>query len=705
MENKTAQKSNRLIKEKSPYLLQHAHNPVDWFPWGEEAFAQAAREDKPIFLSIGYSTCHWCHVMERESFEDPEVARIMNEQFISIKVDREERPDVDQLYMQAVMAIAGQGGWPLSVFLTPDRKPFFGGTYFPPESRWGQPGFKDLLRGIAHGWAQKRQELLTSGEAILQVLQEQQKRQVPGQVPLADLSRAAYEQFAASYDETFGGFEPAPKFPRAHALSFLLRYGKRFKEPHPLEMVEKTLKEISAGGITDHLGGGFHRYSTDAQWHLPHFEKMLYDQAILARAYLETAQVTGEKEYADAAREIFGYLLREMTDAQGGFYSAEDADSPVSDTELKEGAFYIWSQAELEQLLGPERSRIFGFLYGAQSEGNVRHDPTGEFEGKNILHRAHTRAEAAAQFKVSEQEVDRAAAESKKILFEARGKRPRPHLDDKILTDWNGLMISSMAFGSRVLGEPKYAQAAQRAAQFILDRLVRKDGRLLHRYRDGEPGILGTLEDYAFFIHGLIDLYEATFQTRYLAETKRLTQEMVRLFWDERQGGFFLTGTDAEQLLLRQKELYDGAIPSGNSVAALDLLRVGRLTVNDSLEKKAQLLFETFAGQVAMNPSAYPQLLIALDFALGPSAEIVIAGPADSPETEAMVQAVFKPFLPNKVVAFHPTDESARQIETLVPFIQGLTAKEAQATAYLCRNYACDLPTTDLAQFQSQLRD
>ena len=709
MENKTATKPNRLIREKSPYLLQHAHNPVDWYPWGEEAFERAVKEEKPIFLSIGYSTCHWCHVMERESFEDPEVARVMNEHFISIKVDREERPDVDQLYMQAVMAIAGQGGWPLSVFLTPERKPFFGGTYFPPESRWGQPGFKQLLNGIAQAWSSKRQELLQSSEAIVQVLREQQKGQAAGEVPSEGLLRGAYGNFAATYDEQFGGFEPAPKFPRAHALSFLLRYGygERQKEPNALKMVEKTLQAMAAGGMYDHLGGGFHRYSTDAQWHVPHFEKMLYDQAILAKAYLEAVQVTGRKEYADTAREIFDYVLRDMTDPQGGFYSAEDADSVPSTggtaTESEEGAFYVWTAQELDRLLGADRAGIFRFLYGVKPEGNALHDPQGEFQGQNILYRAHTTAEAAAQFKMSEQEIDRIVAESGRILFEARSKRPRPHLDDKILVDWNGLMISALAFGSRLLEEPRYREAAERSARFILERLVRKDGRLLHRYREGEPGILGTLEDHAFFVHGLIDLYEATFDPRYLAQGQRLTQEMIRLFWDERKGGFFLSGADAEELLVRQKEIYDGAIPSGNSVAALNLLRIGRLTMDQDLEKKAQLLMESFSGQVAANPSAYPQLLIALDFALGPSAEIVIAGPPDSPATQAMVQAVFKPFLPNKVVAFHPTDESARQIEALVPFLKSLAAREGRATAYVCRNYACDLPTTDLTRLQDQL--
>jgi len=699
--------TNRLAKEKSPYLLQHAHNPVDWYPWGEEAFEKARKEGKPIFLSIGYSTCHWCHVMERESFVDPAVAEILNRQFVPIKVDREERSDVDSLYMQAVMQMTGQGGWPLSVFLTPDLKPFFGGTYFPPENRWGQPGFKTLLQGITEAWAHKREELVRAGDTLVQTLQAQEIMQKAGTVKITqDLLKQTYQAFLYSYDEQQGGFEPAPKFPRAHALSFLLRYWKRTGEDQALKMAQETLRAMAAGGICDHLGGGFHRYSTDAQWLLPHFEKMLYDQALLARATLEAYQATGEEAYAGVAREIFDYVLREMAGPEGGFYSAEDADSvidPAHPHEKGEGAFYVWKKEEIEQILGPEQAPVFNALFGVEADGNVSHDPTGEFYGRNILHETRSLAALAKQFERPEPEIRGMIAEAKRKLFEARARRPRPHRDDKILTDWNGLMISSLAFGSRVLEEPRYRAAAEKAAQFVLKMLVRKDGRLLHRYRDGEAAILGTLEDYAFLIHGLVDLYEAAFRPEYLAQAQRLTREMVRLFWDEKNGGFFLTGSDAEALLLRQKEVYDGAIPSGNSIAALDLFRVGRLTVDSDLEKKGQLLFDAFSMQMTQHPTAYPQLLMALDFALGPSCEIVIAGSPGDPGVQAMVRAVYQSFLPNKVVALHPAGEEGRQIEALIPFLKEQTALEGKATAYLCRNYSCERPVTSADQLQKLL--
>ncbi len=699
--------TNRLSQEKSPYLLQHAHNPVDWYPWGEEAFAKARREDKPIFLSIGYSTCHWCHVMERESFEDPSVAEILNAHFVSIKVDREELPHVDSLYMQAVIQMTGQGGWPLTVFLTPDLKPFYGGTYFPPEDRWGRSGLKSLLTGIANAWRQKRQELLRSGESLTQALQAAELTRGVGQVPIDEsLLTQAFEHSSASYDETFGGFEPAPKFPRAHALSFLLRYLKRGKSPQALEMVEKTLTEMHRGGMYDHLGGGFHRYSTDRQWRIPHFEKMLYDQAILTRAYLEAHQATGNEAYAQIAREIFEYVLRDLTSPEGSFYCAEDADSapdPSRPEEKEEGAFYLWTSKELEELLGSEEAKLLSFVFGMEPGGNAISDPTGELHGKNVLYLARAAEEAAKKFGLSVEEVKKKLDEGKKRLLETRLKRPRPHLDDKVLTDWNGLMIGSLAFGSRVLDEPRYAQAAQRAADFILKHLMRRDGRLLHRYREGQAAVLATLEDYAFFIVGLVDLYEATFESKYLAEAKRLTGEMVRLFWDDSKGGFFMTGSDAEQLLVRQKELYDGAIPSGNSVAALALLRVGRLTQSQGFEQKAKQLFDSFSAELRQNPPAYTQSLIALDFALGPSKEIVIAGPAADPATQEMIRAVYSAFLPNKVVALHPPGRAGQAIEALVPFLKEQVALEGKGTVYVCQNYTCDLPTSDLQKLRDLL--
>ncbi len=710
---------NLLSEEKSPYLLQHADNPVHWYPWGEEAFAKAKAEGKLVFLSVGYSTCHWCHVMEHESFENPEIAEVMNKYFVSIKVDREERPDVDNIYMKVVMSLTGSGGWPMSVFLTPDRKPFYAGTYFPPESQWGRPGFKELLLSIHDAWQNKRDELIKSSNSITQNLQTKSFwGQIGGNpIPKEGTLRSAYGQYAQRFDSHYGGFGGAPKFPSSHNLSFLLRYWKRANEPKALEMVEKTLTEMSKGGMYDHIGGGFHRYSTDQRWHIPHFEKMLYDEAILSKTYLEAYQATRKEEYARIAREIFEYVLRDMTDPQGGFYSAEDADSLPPEkfanmtpaeglsSEKKEGAFYLWRYQEIVEHLGKETAEVFDYNYGVESQGNALSDPHGEFRGKNILYLTHSLDETAQKFGKTPEEIKQILNESKHKLFEVRKFRPRPHLDDKVLVDWNGLMISSLALGSRVLDEPKYREAAEKAAQFILMTLVRQDGRLLHRYRDGEAGILGTLEDYAFFIHGLIDLYEATFKEEYLREAKRLTEDMIKLFWDDKEGGLFFTATDAEKLLIREKEIYDGAIPSGNSIAALDLLRMGRLTLNRDWEKKAEQLFKAFGQELSSGPSAYAQSLMALDFAIGPSREIVLVGQKDDPQTEVMLKSLYSRFIPNKVVILRPSsDEAAKKIIALVPFVENQKVLGGQTTAYVCENHNCKFPTNDLKKFEELLQ-
>lgn len=690
--------SNRLAREKSPYLLQHAHNPVDWYAWGKEAFERARKENKPVFLSIGYSTCHWCHVMEKESFENPDVAKVMNENFVSIKVDREERPDLDNIYMTSVQAMTGQGGWPLSVFLTPEGKPFFGGTYWPPEDRWGRPGFVSILHSAAESWKKNHEKIVRESENLIQLIQKQATSSAEASFRLGEETlRSAYHDLASTFDSAYGGFGGGMKFPRSHTLSFLLRYWKRTGQKEALAMVEKTLSRMAEGGIWDHVGKGFHRYATDSEWFLPHFEKMLYDQAILSKTYLEAYQATGRKEYAQVARDIFDYVARDLKGSEGAFYSAEDADSLDKTGAKREGAFYVW---EKEEIIDP----IVCFIYGVRPEGNVVHDPQGEFPQKNILSLRHPVEEAAQQFKKPTPEIQTLLEETNAKLFEARSKRPRPHRDDKILTDWNGLMISSLAVGSRVLGEPRYREAAREAADFILKRLLRKDGRLLHRYRDGEASILGTIEDYAFFIHGLFDLYEATFEPRYLAEAKRLTGEMIRLFWDEDNGGFFFTAEDAEKLIVRQKEIYDGALPSGNSVAALDLLRVGRLTMEKYFEKKAENLFSTFSAQIRQNPEAYVQMLIALDFALGPSREIVIAGEESAPETQAFLKTLYSRFIPNKVVALHPEDsQSQAAVEALVPFIKNQLPLAGKPTAYVCKNYVCQFPTTEFSKFEELL--
>ena len=700
--------TNKLIKEKSPYLLQHAHNPVDWYPWGNEAFEKAKKEDKPIFLSIGYSTCHWCHVMEEESFSNPEIAKIMNKHFVSIKVDREERPDIDNIYMSAVMAMTGNGGWPLTVFITPDKKPFYGGTYFPPEDRWGKPGLKTVLNSIADSWKNRRGEILRSGESLTQAISQQSL--VSGQKTLSlneGILKQSYDGFLRRFDPRHGGFGNAPKFPMGHSLSFLLRYWKRSGEPKSLEMVEKTLSSMAEGGIYDHIGGGFHRYSTDARWRVPHFEKMLYDQAILAKTYLEAYQATGKEEYAKTAREIFEYVLRDMTHPQGGFYSAEDADSPLSENseEKREGAFYLWNKNELVSILGKEQADIFSFYFGAEPGGNALSDPQGEFKEKNILYVARAEQEAAKKFNKSVKDIGAIIDDAKKKLFIIRSKRPRPHLDDKVLTDWNCLMISALSFGSRVLNEPQYRRAADESAKFILKNLVREDGRLLHRYREGESAILGNIDDHAFLIYGLQDLYEATFNPEYLKKAKQLTDDMIRLFWDEPNGGFFFTAHDAESLLVRQKEIYDGAIPSGNSVSALDLIRLGRLTMKREFEEKAGFLFKSFSNSILQAPNAYSQMLIALDFALGPSKEIVIAGEPGYQETAAMINSVYKWFIPNKVVALRPPSGKEEKIVELIPFLKEQAPLEGKPTAYICENYVCKFPATSTEKLQSILKE
>ncbi len=700
--------TNRLIHEKSPYLLQHAHNPVDWYSWGEEAIQKAKKEDKPIFLSVGYSTCHWCHVMEDESFSNPAIAKIMNENFVSIKVDREERPDVDNIYMQAVMAMTGSGGWPMTVFLTPELKPFYGGTYFPPNDKWGRPGLVTILRSMSEQWKSNRSQIFQSSEQMTQGIQAAAESHAAASENLdANTLKLAYEQLRSNYDSTYGGFGGAPKFPRSHLLSFLLRYWKRSGDMEALKMVEKTLQETAKGGLYDHVGGGFHRYSTDSRWHVPHFEKMLYDQAILANTYLEAYQITKKEEYARVTREIFEYVLRDMSGSGGAFYSAEDADSapdPSQPNQKSEGAFYIWSKDEIEKALGPERAGIFNYIYDVKPDGNVGHDPQIEFGNKSILHVVHSVDEAATKFQKTPDQIKTTLDDSKKILFGIRSKRLRPHLDDKVLTDWNGLMISSLAFGSRVLNEPRYMEAAKKAADFLLEKMKRKDGRLMHRYRDGEVVIPGFIEDYAFFTHGLFDLYEVTFNPHYLEEAQFFAKEMVRLFWDEKNGGFYFRGSDSENLIAQTKELYDGAIPSGNSVATLSLLRIGRLTLDQRLEEKANENLNAFSTQIARSPSAFPQMLMALDFAIGPSQEIVIAGDSTDGNTKLMIQEVFNRFLPNKVVAFHPnSSEEKDRIEKLSPFVKSEETVNGLATAYVCKNYVCNFPTTELLKFKELL--
>jgi len=683
---------NHLINENSPYLRQHAHNPVDWYPWGPEAFERAQRENKPIFLSIGYSTCHWCHVMAHESFEHPEVARLMNEAFVSIKVDREERPDIDNVYMSACQVMTGSGGWPLSIIITPDKKPFFAATYIPREGRFGLIGMMELIPHIRELWATRRSEALSLSNEIATVLQQTSQDTTGEKLDEATLE-FTYEQLAKRFDGQYAGFSGAPKFPTPHNLLFLLRYWKRGGNKAALDMVEKTLQTMRRGGIYDHVGFGFHRYSTDSQWLVPHFEKMLYDQAMLAMAYTEAYQATGKEDYGKTAREIFTYVLRDMTALEGGFCSAEDADS-----EGEEGKFYLWTQEEVRQAFGNEEADFVARVFNIEKDGNFLEQATRRRSGVNILHLRKTLGELASDLNLSQQDLQAHLELIRQKLFAYREKRVHPMKDDKILTDWNGLMVAALAKGAQAFDEPEYAEAACRAADFILGDMRKPDGRLLHRYRDGQAGVEANLDDYAFLVWGLIELYEAIFDARHLEVALELTSDMVRHFWDEDGGGLYLTPDDGESLFVRKKEIYDGAIPSGNAVAMLNLLRLGRMTATSGLEEKAARIGSAFSGSVKQSPSAHTQLMVALDFGIGPCYEVVIAGKAQAEDTKAMIKALRTRFLPNKVVLLNPGERESPEIAKLAEFTKNQSSIEGKATAYVCLNYNCKLPTTDIGK-------
>ncbi len=684
---------NRLVFEKSPYLLQHARNPVNWFPWGDAAFEQARKEDKPVFLSIGYSTCHWCHVMEHESFEDTDVARLLNDGFICIKVDREERPDIDNVYMSVCQATTGRGGWPLTIVMTPDKKPFFAGTYFPKSARFGRQGLVELLPRLGEAWRTQREKLVGNADRIVQHLQSAGAR-APAAEPGVETLKTGYRQLADRFDAAHGGFGAAPKFPTPHNLTFLLRYWRRTGDENALKIVRQTLRAMRAGGIYDHIGFGFHRYSTDAEWLVPHFEKMLYDQALLAVAYVETFQATHEAEFAQTAREILTYVLRDMTAPEGAFYSAEDADS-----EGVEGKFYLWTADELRRALGEQDADLIARAFGVKADGNFTNPHTPP--RTNILHRSGTTAELARELGIEEPEAVRRLEAARLKLFAMREQRVRPHKDDKILTDWNGLMIVALAKAARVLDEPKYATAAQRAADFVLDRLRDSRGRLLKRFRDGEAGLPAHLDDYAFLVWGLLELYESSFEVRNLQAALELNREMLRHYWDDAVGGLFFTADDGEALLARTKEVYDGALPSGNSVAMLNLLRIARITGDSALEDKTAAISRTFSADLSRAPSAHTQFLGALDFALGPSFEIVIAGDPARDDTREMLRTLRGIFLPNAVVLLRP--DGSAGITRIAEFTQSQTAVDGKATAYVCVNHACQAPTTDRHELVKQL--
>ena len=642
--------TNRLAHEKSPYLLQHAHNPVDWFPWGEEAFAKARKENKPIFLSIGYSTCHWCHVMERESFENADVAELMNRYFVSIKVDREERPDIDKIYMTAVQATTGSGGWPMSVWLTPDLKPFYCGTYFPPESRYGRPGFKELLQRVHDVWESNPDGVVAQAKQVMDVLTEHSALPAAGDTRLDDAPlKLGLDQFRLVYDSKYGGFGGAPKFPRPVVLNFLFRVGGK-------DMALFTLRKMGEGGMFDQLGGGFHRYSVDERWLVSHFEKMLYDQAQLVCSCVDAYQITHDPFFADIARRTCDYVLRDMTAPDGGFYSAEDADS-----EGVEGKFYVWTRKEIEQVLG-DKAESFCRAYDVDTPGNWEH-------GLNVLHGA-------------------GFPEERTKLFAAREKRVRPHRDEKILTAWNGLMISAFARASQALDEPKYRAAALNAAHLILTSRI-KDGKLMRT-----ETVPGMVEDYAFFANGVVDLYETDFDPQWLLKAIELSDTMLKLFYDPKDGGFFQTDGRDENVLVRSKEDYDGAEPSGNSMATLLLLRLAQFTDRDDYRKAAERTLTAFSPLMQRAPHVVPQMLCALDLYLSKPKQIIIAGKSD----DTMLRVIREKFLPNKIVA-----HADQRLVKLMPYIKDMTPVDGKATAYVCEDFVCQLPTNDIEALRKLL--
>ncbi len=687
--------ANRLGREKSPYLRQHAGNPVHWFPWGEEAFGEATRQNKPVFLSIGYSTCHWCHVMEKESFEDGEVARLLNENFIAVKVDREERPDIDAYYMSICQLLTGSGGWPLTVFLTPEKKPFFAGTYFPKISRFGLPGLVDILTRLAEAWKTKPRDLVDSAERIRQAASRGDWPSSKPRLGLDILDRA-FEQLSAQFDDENGGFGGAPKFPIPHHLTFLLRYAARRRSTRALAMVEKTLRSMRSGGVFDQLGFGFHRYSTDARWFVPHFEKMIYDQALMTIACAETFRATANEEYARMTEEIVSYIRRDMTSDEGGFYTAEDADS-----EGEEGRFYLWEETELRDALSKDEADAAVLIFNVRPGGNFE-EPGGHRPARNILHLSRTPAELAGALNISEARFRTLWSEILRKLYGARKGRPRPLKDTKILTDWNGLVIAALAKAGRALERPDYTEAAAGAAAFLQKEMVR-DGRLYHRYAEGEVAVPAFLDDHAYLIWGLIELHQAIFDTKVLEWAQELTDDLLDRFWDD-AGGFFMTSADAEELPLRKKEAYDGALPSGNSVMLDNLLRLSRLTGRADLGERAEDISEAFSGKIAAQPIGYTHFLGALDFALGPAHEVVIVGRSDAPNTEAMLRTLHREYLPRTVIVFRPSEEESPALSRLSPFAASLTAVEGRATAYVCSGFRCGLPVTEPAEMLARLK-
>lgn len=680
-------RKNTLCQSQSPYLLQHADNPVHWFPWGDEAFEIAKQEDKPVFLSIGYATCHWCHVMAHESFEDETVAELMNRAFVNIKVDREERPDIDNTYMHVCQMLTGHGGWPLTIIMTPDQKPFYAGTYIPKSGRHGQPGMLDLIPRIDHLWKNEREKIKGSAEEITRAFQQSIQPDTETILP-EDILQQAFSQLKQNFDSIHGGFGSAPKFPTPHTLSYLLRYGHQFKELKAISMAEQTLTAMRRGGLFDHVGGGFHRYSTDAQWVLPHFEKMLYDQAMHLMAYTEAWQKTRKPLFKQTVGEITGYLFRDLQHKEGAFLSAEDADS-----EGEEGTFYVWSVDEIRDLLSPADAELIIEVFNLQEAGNYADEASGNQTGKNILHRTKSIKALAEERDLEPATIQKKLTSALQLLNKKRKKRERPFLDDKILTDWNGLIIAALAKAGQAFDNKAYIDEARRCVDFILKNLTEADGSLRHRYRNGEAAIAGTADDYAFLIWGLIELYEATFETHFLQKALTLSEHFLESHWDDQTGAFYFTGHGNEPLLGRKKEFFDSALPSGNSVAMMNLMRLGRMAARTDWEEKAARIAQATAQMVKRSPTSFTQLLQGHLWATKNSFEIVIAGKKNAADTQLFIDKLWDYYLPNKAVILNNPQDSA--ITEIAPFVEHQTMQDSKATAYVCQNYACNEPTTD----------
>ncbi|MEO8211123.1 MAG: thioredoxin domain-containing protein, partial [bacterium] len=691
---------NKLINEKSPYLLQHAHNPVDWHPWNEKTFELAKIENKPIFLSVGYSTCYWCHVMEREVFENEEIAKLMNEYFVNVKVDREERPDVDRVYMSALQAMTGSGGWPMSMFLTPELKPFYGATYIPPKAKYGRAGFEDVITQIHDVWVKKEKDVIESSEKITENLQKAIESKVNLEndevnILNKNILENAFTTIKKIYDDEYGGFGSGNKFPRPVVFNFLLDYYYHTKEFASLDMVSFSLKKMYEGGMYDHLAGGFHRYSVDNIWRVPHFEKMLYDQAQLVTTYVNTYLVTKNKFYLFVAEDTVHYVLENLQSKDGGFYSAEDAESALDESKPKkkaEGAYNLWQKDEVEKILGKDDAEIFNFYFGVEHLGNTLNDPHEVFGTKNVLFIANDIFDTAKKFDKTPEEIAKIIDDSRSKLLQIRSKRPKPHLDDKILTSWNGLMISALANIYKVTDNKEYLNAATNAVHFIRANLYDKEKKiLLHRFRDGEARFDGTLEDYAYLISGLIDLYEATFEIKYLQFALELNEISVEKFYDNESGGFFDVGNEIKDVILKTKDIYDGAEPSGNSIQIMNLLRLGYMTDNKGYIEKAEASLKLFSNDMNRLPFSSPQLLCALSFYLYSPKEIIFSGIKDEEKFSELKKSVDEIFIPNKVLLY-----ASEELEKISPFIKNLVdSSNNESKVYVCENYQCNLPTDD----------